>query len=35
MGLTATSGTEVIVRAAGVDAETAVEALAGILSSAP
>jgi phosphocarrier protein HPr len=34
MGLTATSGTEVTVRAAGVDAETAADTLAGILSSA-
>lgn len=34
MGLTATTGTEVTVRAAGADAETAADALAGILSSA-
>lgn len=34
MGLTATAGTEVTVRAAGADAETAADALAGVLASA-
>jgi phosphotransferase system HPr (HPr) family protein len=33
MGLTATTGTEVTVRAAGADAQTAADTLAGILAS--